>query len=90
MIATRCNTMAEMEGTPGAFCFEANDAGLFYNCPCGCETQGFIPFAGKVTGHKHSWNWDGNKDQPTLLPSIQRTTGCKWHGHLKVGIWSTV
>lgn len=84
--AVRCNTMSEMEGKPGAFCFEANDRGICYNCPCGCEIQGFIPTTG---GFTHKWDWDGNRDHPTLSPSIQRTAGCKWHGFLTGGVWKS-
>lgn len=86
--AQRFDTMAELEGVPGAFSFEAEDKGIFYNCPCGCDTKGFIPFRNKVTD-RPSWNWDGNRDAPTLDPSIQRTQGCKWHGHLIAGVWQS-
>jgi hypothetical protein len=87
VIAQRVNSMVETEGKPGAFCFEANEKGLIYNCPCGCEVTGFIPFKGKDHGYPTVWDFDGNLDKPTLTPSIQRLSGCKWHGFMTAGIW---
>lgn len=31
-----------------------------------------------------TWNWDGNKDAPTLNPSID-CGGCGWHGNIENG-----
>lgn len=31
------------------------------------------------------WHWDGNKDEPTLTPSIGCDQRCGWHGHLTKG-----
>ena len=38
----------------------------------------------------HLWQWDGNKENPTITPSIQFLSGCKWHGFLTNGVWKTV
>jgi hypothetical protein len=34
-----------------------------------------------------TWDWDGNEEAPTLLPSINcnGTGGCGWHGFIKAG-----
>jgi hypothetical protein len=40
------------------------------------------------------WGWDGNRDRPTLTPSInciaekdgKPTGGCGWHGHITAGV----
>lgn len=77
----------DLDARPGAFQFEANDKGLFYTCPCGCGDEGFIGFRGLSDPARPSWIWNGNRQAPTLDPSIRRTVGCKWHGYLQAGIW---
>lgn len=34
---------------------------------------------------EQAWRWDGNLEQPTLTPSIQKMNGCRWHGYLVGG-----
>lgn len=31
------------------------------------------------------WHWDGNREAPTLSPSIGCDHRCGWHGHLIAG-----
>lgn len=69
--------------------------GLFYKCPCGCGRVGYLPFRGRGRdgGQRPSWTWDGNKEKPTLAPSIHSDKakgGCGWHGHLTAGIFKSV
>lgn len=62
-------------------------AGMVFICPCGCQSERSLNF------EKHEspcWEWDGNHLNPTLTPSINGTTGCKWHGWLKKGQWISV
>lgn len=34
------------------------------------------------------WHWDGNKERPTLTPSIlDKGDCCGWHGWLRNGEW---
>lgn len=57
-------------------------AGMIYTCPCGCGHMGALAFR----PHKSpSWDWDGNMEAPTLLPSVHHVG--HWHGWLKNGIW---
>jgi hypothetical protein len=62
------------------------------------ETAGiifFCPGCGQLTGCsvvKHDdhpvWTWDGNREKPTLNPSILHDAGkggCGWHGFLTAG-----
>lgn len=60
-----------------------------YVCPCGC---GRVRALTARTGEKipNHWQWNGNKEIPTLQPSIACTQGCKWHGFLTNGEWITV
>lgn len=36
-----------------------------------------------------SWKWDGDEVKPTLTPSIQKLSGCRWHGWLQGGVFKT-
>ena len=56
---------------------------LEFVCPCGCGVVGAIT-VGEGFGGK-AWNWDGNRERPTLTPSILKTTPCRWHGFLTSG-----
>lgn len=59
-----------------------------YVCPCGCGRLRRVP---AYMGEKkeRTWNWDGNKDKPTLTPSIACLEGCKWHGYITHGEFTT-
>lgn len=32
------------------------------------------------------WNWDGNREKPTLTPSILHHGNPEWHGYLREGV----
>ena len=67
---------------------------IAFGCPCGkCHdpeqvihnsylhiTRPSQPSVGKP-----DWQWDGNREAPTLTPSIQRRGACNWHGYLRAG-----
>lgn len=59
---------------------------LVFVCPCGCGATVRIPVK---PFDPMGWTWDGNLERPTLSPSIQRTTGCRWHGWLRNGVLTT-
>lgn len=63
------------------------NAAVSFMCPCGCGTPGCVPIMQDLGGS--AWQWDGNKEEPTLIPSILRMQGCKWHGFFTKGIWVT-
>lgn len=62
---------------------------LRFMCPCGCGNIGAVPVYTDATGY--GWKWDGNKELPTLTPSIQKVDpgGCRWHGYLTAGLFVT-
>lgn len=67
---------------------------LFFVCPCGCGGVSSVPLRLKDSPEakakdREVWDWDGDRDKPTLSPSLQKTEGCRWHGYLKKGVWST-
>ena len=79
------------ERMPGAFTYYTSNGddneqpiGLIYVCPCGCGVHGslaFVPEPGRA-----SWKWDGNREQPTLTPSIHHVD--HWHGYLRGGVFT--
>lgn len=56
-----------------------------FACPCGCGRHYSIPLEGAPNAK--GWAWDQNRQKPTLAPSIRQLNGCRWHGHLKGGVW---
>lgn len=77
---------------PGTFEFFAapeSDApiGMIFKCPCGCGDMSAVDFdvVPRTPDDPHRWHWDGNREAPTLSPSLNKTTGCKWHGFLTAG-----
>lgn len=90
--AVRVDDVDERCATPGAFKFvsyEGQTAGMIYVCPCGCGRQGFLAFRGAPRpperAERPSWIWDGNRDAPTLSPSVHHVG--HWHGWLRAGMW---
>lgn len=77
---------------PGAFEFYTSggrqSAGMLYVCPCGCGMQGALAFKPDPSP---SWHWDGNREKPTLSPSVHHLIDGKthWHGYLRAGIWES-
>lgn len=66
--------------------------GISFDCPCGCGTSCFIPFANPLDGgapvhnEAHLWQRTGDAfENLTLTPSIQRIGGCAWHGFITNG-----
>lgn len=61
-------------------------AGIAFRCPCGCGFDSWLPINGPEKDH--GWNWDGNREAPTLTPSVlQSGLPCQWHGYLTAGEW---
>lgn len=75
----------------GAFTYYTDDRGairgMIYACPCGCGNCGLLRFR-PVAPADHgcaSWEWNGNKETPTLSPSVHHVG--HWHGWLREGRW---
>jgi hypothetical protein len=80
-------------GVPGAFEFanyQGEVAGIIYVCPCGCGSQGYLRLRGAPRppeeAGRPSWIWDGNREAPTLDPSVHHVG--HWHGYLRAGFWT--
>lgn len=83
-------------GVAGDWCFAKNDTVLWLRYPTKDEND-FLPIVHlNVTPSQESpcWNFDGNKEAPTLSPSIRIRGGHKvverWHGFLRNGKLITV
>lgn len=81
----------DADGAPaGAFEFyrsEARDvAGMFFKCPCGCGKVSALSFKPDIPP---AWQWDGNRESPTLTPSVHDNPQgvTHWHGFLTNGEW---
>ncbi len=61
-------------------------AALSYRCPH-CNDDRVVMVRPHQSPGQSSWAWDGNKEMPTLEPSIQHRGGCQWHGFLIAGEW---
>jgi hypothetical protein len=58
--------------------------GFAFRCPCGCGFESWLPV--NRSDGLGGWDWDGNREAPTLTPSIlQSGLPCKWHGFLTAG-----
>lgn len=79
------NILGDEPQPPGAIQFDADYRSLLFVCPCGCGVLGALPFRPYPDGP--SWEWDGNREKPTLMPSVQKTSPCRWHGWLRAGEW---
>lgn len=60
-------------------------AALIFVCPCGCGCVGSMTIRREGQSEKPAWAWNGDKVNPTLEPSIQKTSPCRWHGFLERG-----
>lgn len=76
---------------PGAFSYFTPEQaaaygtpdGLFFTCPCGCRRTGAVTLGVK------GWSWNGDRDKPTVTPSVYFAPGevGEWHGYLTDGRW---
>lgn len=85
--ATRLENFDDLQN-PGDFIWSHNMSDgepscILFVCPCGCGDLTGVPVRPAPQGPH--WNWNGDKDKPTLTPSLQRLDNCKWHGFLTDG-----
>ena len=72
------------------------DVAMLFGCPCGCGSLHSIalkPYPAAAPDDRSIWQWDGNRETPTLTPSILshqldsagNKIGEHWHGFLTAG-----
>lgn len=75
----------EAELQPGNWAFSESDNVILIVLPDG-KLAG-LPLSADASNRLHDgthWNWDGNREAPTITPSIlDVVTG--WHGYLRAG-----
>lgn len=67
-------------------------AGFAFRCPCGCGREGWLPIRAAGAGRTQTpeWEWDGDREAPTLFPSVFNSgMPCRWHGWLHAGVWKS-
>ena len=85
-------TGTDLEGNPVLHCEARYWLIAFGPFPCTPQGGGhlmnlplYLKEDGKCPGSWASWEWDGDKEKPTLTPSILRNG--VWHGYLRKGYW---
>src|SRR5574341_1186539 len=71
---------------------ERYGVGVSFDCPDGCGEHCFIPFENPLDGgppiypERVRWQRTGESFETlTLMPSILRMGGCRWHGFITNG-----
>lgn len=92
MTATRIITLDDLRRDKIAGSFhiaerrDGSVGGFQFICPCGCGNESWLPVDREIG--MGGWRWDGNREKPTLTPSVFNTgMPCKWHGWLRAGEW---
>lgn len=75
------------ESAPGDFFISAEGTQIQFMCPCGCGAERILSIGTSKPAQGPSWQWDGNRERPTLSPSIRDISHCKWHGYLRAGVF---
>lgn len=74
-------------------------ARMIFVCPNGRRCGLFLapqPIPRATPDRLYVWGWNGNRERPTLTPSInclaekdgKPTGGCGWHGHVTEGAYA--
>lgn len=66
--------------------------GLHFVCPGGCGAGGYCRIDNPQSEERGPprWSWNGERQRPTLRPSILRPLpmACGWHGYLTDGVFT--
>lgn len=73
-------------GGVGDWSFTKDDTHIAIQLHAGMKGLAILP----IKDQANAWQWDGNRDAPTLSPSILHWGGGKdapatWHGYLRAG-----
>lgn len=81
----RCENLDDLSsnGQLGDWCFYNDDKDMFLRYPDGSERGDIVHLYINHPEKTPSWQWDGNREAPTLSPSIN-VIG-RWHGWLRAG-----
>ncbi len=76
-----------LPGTASVRTLEDGHTLFTWVCPCGCGAVSFVGIEISPDASKHEWGWDGDKEKPTLTPSLQQNSACRWHGFMTDGLF---
>lgn len=69
-------------GEIGDWSFSDDNENIWIRYPDGSERGDIVRLPIQSPGRK-GWEWDGNREAPTLTPSINILV--KWHGYMTAG-----
>lgn len=72
------------EGAVGDWAFTEDNAYICIETPGGTAILPIDPVVSAQHNKPH-WTWDGNRDAPTLTPSILHHGTPEWHGWMREG-----
>lgn len=77
---------------PGEHCFSApapdRPKWLRFRCRNDPRDTCAIALRPQRNGVGASWEWDGNREAPTISPSVNCENVCGWHGWIRNGQWT--
>lgn len=91
----------DLPNKPGEFAIRDTDYGdgqrgprIVFTCPRGKGLCGVPLHPSPPLQNGAIWTWDGNRDAPTIIPSInclaekdgKPAGGCGWHGFITRGV----
>ena len=90
--------ISELEAAPGSFVWVNEDGEpaapgeedrLLFSAPNGGGIGSCPIRSGGPKQRQVEWDWDGNREEPTLTPSVWFNQGQPgdWHGWLRQGRW---
>lgn len=86
--AVRVESITALRSARLAGSFVPHGRRIAFICPCGCGCESYLPLG---RSDRPRWEWDGNLDAPTLIPSVFNSgMPCQWHGYLTAGEWRQV
>jgi hypothetical protein len=79
----------DVEHVPGMVALNG-ETRILCVCPCGCGGVMNLPIraAGAAKTEPIQWEIGGAPMAPTLDPSIRDLGACRFHGHLRDGVWT--
>lgn len=72
------------ESVPGDWCFPDGDH-IFIHLPTGDFARLPIDANCREEWGDPCWQWDGNRENPTITPSILMRGMGEWHGYMTAG-----
>lgn len=79
--------LLDQNAPTGAYRVSENGETFDCICPCGCGRYRSLPIC-IGTKQDRARLWNGNRELPTLSPSIRDVGTCYFHGFMTDGVWT--